>query len=132
MYRKNYKVKGEDVDDFMVMQDVAYHNYTSSLLNAFLLEKGYSKRKREMLKIDLQESIESLIFRKHLMFTQVFFVNLELLDVDYKEWKLTFRNRFFNANNELCVTANTKLYWFDNAQQEIIKPPKKIIDRLLN
>ncbi|SEK50614.1 hypothetical protein SAMN04487910_0681 [Aquimarina amphilecti] len=130
MFRRNFKVKGEDVDDYMVMQDTAYIEYTSSILFAFLFEKGYTSKKREHTHFNMQKSIGSLIQRKHLMFMQDFFINLELISIDTNKQKLNIRNRFFNSNNELCVTTNTYLYWMDSNQQEIIIPPKKIIDRL--
>ncbi|AXT55112.1 MULTISPECIES: hypothetical protein [unclassified Aquimarina] len=132
MFRRNFKVKGEDVDDYMVMQNSAYIAYTSSVLLAFLFDKGYTDKKRNKTKLNVQESIESLSQRKHLMFMQDFFINLELICIDNDSQKLAIRNRFFNANNELCATINSYLYWIDSVHQEIITPPKKIINRLFN
>ncbi|OEK07850.1 hypothetical protein A8C32_15320 [Flavivirga aquatica] len=114
MFRQKYKVQGEDVDDFMVMENTAYFNYSTSIFNIFLSEKGYSKRKRDALKIILQESKECFIRRKDLMFTQEFFVNLELFDIDNAKQKLNIRSRFFNANNELCAITIGELYWNDS------------------
>ncbi|WP_405206688.1 hypothetical protein [Aquimarina sp. LLG6339-5] len=132
MFRRNFKVKGEDVDDYMVMQNSAYIAYTSSVLLAFLFDKGYTDKKRNKTKFSVQESIESLTQRKHLMFMQDFFINVELICIDNDCQKLTIRNRFFNANNELCATINSYLYWIDGVHQEIITPPKKMISRLFN
>ena len=111
MFRKKFKVTGEDVDDFMVMENTAYHHYASSILNSFLFEKGYSKQKIELQNVELKASKESFSLQKHLMFTQEFFVNLELSGLDGSEQKLNIKNRFFNANNELCATMTAKLHW---------------------
>ncbi len=127
MFRRNYKVKGEDVDDYMVMQDFAYQAYISSILDTFLFEKGYSKRKLETLKIGLQKCGEELVHRKHLMFTQNFGINLEFLEVADDKQKMSIRGRFFNTQNELCAMAITHLYWFDYNHKEIVKPPKEVI-----
>ncbi len=126
MFRRTYKVKGEDVNDFMVMQDFAYHSYTSSILAAFLFEKGYSKHKLNALKIGLQKCDEELIYIKHLMFMQHFFLNLEFPDVTDNKQKINVRSRFFNVKNELCAMAITQLYWFDYDRCKIIEPPKNI------
>ncbi|WP_299217147.1 hypothetical protein [uncultured Aquimarina sp.] len=115
MFRRNFKVKGEDVDDFMVMQENAYQSYTSSILSAYLFEKGYAKQKRKTINFDLQEFLETKKIRKHLMFMQDFFINMELLSFDEKQQKLIVRNSFFNASNELCVTAKTSISWFEHA-----------------
>ncbi len=130
MFRRTYKVKGEDVDDFMIMQDFAYYSYASSILKSYLFEKGYSKHKLNTLKIDFQEFSQKIIYQKHLMFTQSFFVNLEFIGTNNNGQKINIRNRFFNTKNELCVTASTQLYWFDNSK-EVIAPPKPIIEHVL-
>ncbi|GAA4278609.1 hotdog family protein [Aquimarina mytili] len=105
IFQETYKVKGEDVDDFMVMQDHAYRTYIQSTLAAFLLQKGYSKEERNTFNMALQSCEEELKYRKNLMFTQHFFINLEPLDEISNKQKIKLKSRFFNANNELCVTA---------------------------
>ncbi|MBQ4819409.1 thioesterase family protein [Aquimarina sp. MMG016] len=130
IYRKTYKVKGEDVNDFMVMQNFAYHSYASSIFKSFLFEKGYSKRKLNASKIDIQEYHRTLTHRKPLMFMQDFFVNMEFVNnADNK--KISIKNRFFNTKNELCVTAITQLYWFDFNNQKVIAMPKDILECFL-
>ena len=54
MFQRNYKVKGADVNDFMVMQNAAYLNYSSKLLETFLFVKGFTKIKMNALKVGLQ------------------------------------------------------------------------------
>ncbi len=131
MFRRTYKVKGEDVDDFMIMQDFAYYSYASSILKSYLYEKGYSKHKLNTLKIDFQEFSQKIIYQKHLMFTQSFFVNLEFIGTNNNGQKVNIRNRFFNTKNELCVTASTQLSWFDFNSHETITTPKPIAEQFL-
>ncbi len=132
MFRRTYKVKGEDVDDFMVMHDVAYHGYTSSIFNTFLFQKGYSKHKLDALKTGLQKCNEELIYLKHLMFTQHFSVNLELSEINNTTGKINLRSRFFNSNNELCAMVNTDFYWLNNnSKKEILLPKKEYGDVLI-
>lgn len=109
MYRKKYRVTGEDVDDFMVMQDFAYNSYTLSLLKNFLAEKGYSKEARDQFADKLKNSSKQLKCLKNLMFTQDFFINMDFFDVVDNNEKIKIQNRFFNAQNELCatITINT-------------------------
>ena len=131
MFRKTYKVKGEDVNDFMVMQHFAYLSYASNVLHTFLFEKGYSRQKLNTLKIGLQESSEELIHYKHLMFGQAFFVDLELyLKAD--DGKISIKNSFFNQRNELCTVVHTKLSWFDYSEWEVTPAPKRIAKHFFN
>ncbi len=110
MFKREYKVKGDDVNDFMVMQDHAYCMYIQSTLMAFLTEKGYSKHEINSCKIGFKTCMRELTYRKHLMFTQHFFINLEPIDLIYNKQKIRVKSRFFNAQNELCVTAITQFY----------------------
>lgn len=130
MFSKKFKVKGEDVNDFMVMQDEAYHQYTSILLKSFLLEKGYDKHKKSFLTTTVKESIESLTFRKKLLFTQQFFVNLAPVITDNEKNTLYVKSNFFDINNTLCAITIAKLNWLDETSKQIITPPKKILNRL--
>ena len=63
MFIRTFKVKGEDVNDFMIMQNFAYLSYSSKLLEVYLLEKGYSQLKLNSLKIGWQKSNDRLINR---------------------------------------------------------------------
>ncbi|WP_282079111.1 hypothetical protein [Aquimarina algiphila] len=131
MFRKIYKVKGEDVNDFMVMQDIAYHRYASSILETFLFEIGYSKQKLNTLKIGLQKCQEELVHHKPLMFMQNFFLNLELLDSNNNEREISIRTRFFDTNNGLCAISFIKFNWYDHYNKKMIAPPKRMIKHLL-
>jgi len=104
MYRKKFRVTGQDVDDFMVMQDFAYDLYTHSLMQNFLIESGYSKQIRERLTNHFKNSNKQLTCLKNLMFTQDFFVHLDCFDIMENDSKITMQNRFFNTANELCAT----------------------------
>ncbi|GAA4271590.1 hypothetical protein U6A24_13470 [Aquimarina gracilis] len=131
MLRKTYKVKGEDVDDFMVMQDYAYQSYTSSMVDAFLFQKGYSKYKLNTQKIGLKKQFEKSVQLKNLMFTQHFFLNLELVNTDIEKQKMSFRSRFFNVENELCAMATLQLYWYNNSHEMIISTPRTVAQNFL-
>ncbi len=131
MFRKIYKVKGEDVNDYMVMQNTAYHKYTSSVFETFLFEIGYSKQKLSTLNIGVQICKEELVHHKRLMFMQNFFLYLELQNSDNNEREIHIRSRFFNVHNELCTISFTKFYWFDYYSQQITTTPKKMIKHFL-
>jgi len=131
MYRRTYQVKGEDVNDFMVMQNFAYLTYASRSLESFLFEKGYTKRKLGSLKMGLQERSGELIYQKHLMFTQIFSVNLEFSVITDNKGKMSVKHNFYNEKNELCAMVINELYWFDYSCGEIVAPPKKIMEPFL-
>lgn len=104
MYRKQYRVSGQDVDDFMVMKKIAYRSYTFSILKTFLIENGHCLTKLKQLKNNLEACNEQLTSQKDLMFTQDFSVNLDCFEFSEDQQKTTIKNRFFNAQNELCAT----------------------------
>ncbi len=131
MLRRTYKVKGGDVNDFMVMQDFAYQSYTSSIVDAFLFERGYSKQKLTEKKVGFRKYCEEFVHLKELMFTQHFLLNLELLNTDKDNKRMRFRSRFFNVKNELCAMAILQLYWFDYNNENIIAAPRKVVEHFL-
>ncbi|AXT61078.1 thioesterase [Aquimarina sp. AD10] len=128
MYRKTYKVLGNDVNDYMIMENHAYFSYASRLLDNFLFEKGYSKQKLISLAIGFQKCTEELLFQKHLMFTQRFFVNFECIEITDNRQKIRVKNSFFNEYNELCAIVITKLNWCDINNHKTITPPRKILE----
>ncbi|WP_025743451.1 thioesterase family protein [Aquimarina pacifica] len=131
IYRKAYKVTGDDVNDFMVMQRFAYLSYTSRAFENFLFSKGLSKQKMQRLQLGLQGVKEEIIYQKNLMFTQSFFVNLECFAPTSDTKKLAIKSRFFNIENQLCAIVHTDLYWYHHSKQAIIQPPKKIAKNFL-
>ncbi|MFY0603415.1 MAG: hypothetical protein JXQ93_05665 [Flavobacteriaceae bacterium] len=126
MFKRNYTVKGEDVNDFMVMQNFAYLKYTSKLIEIFLLDKGFSKHKLNELKIGWQKNNDQLQNKKKLMFTESFSAELvfhsKLTSNDYIQTIV----KFYNSKQELCSTLITELHWVDYNNWEIISPPHKI------
>lgn len=132
MFTRSYKVKGEDVNDFMIMQNFAYLTYSSKLLEVFLLEKGFSKLKLNSLKIGWQKNNDRLINKKRLMFTESFTVHLNFSNTNHKENKTTVHIDFYNAKSELCTTLMTELQWFDYDAWEVISPPHKIAQHFLH
>ncbi len=103
MFRINYKVTGEDVNDFMVMQNEAYFSYSISAIKNFLHEKGIPSQQLLDFKNKLINQ-KQLEFYKDLMFTQNFFIHVDTLEI--LDSKTTIKNRFFNSKNELCAAAS--------------------------
>lgn len=128
MFRRTYKVKGTDVNDFMIMQEFAYHSYASSILTSFLFEKGFSKSKLNSLKINFQRVPKKTISYTPLLFTQHFTVSLEFLSISEDKRKMQIQNRFFNNQNKLCATVCTEISCFQN-NSHIITAPKPIIEQ---
>jgi acyl-CoA thioesterase FadM len=119
-------VNGEDVNDFMVMQNTAYLNYSSKIVETFLFVNGYAKLKMNTLKVGLQKKNDQIKQYNQLLFTQTFSVELEFKNLGFCEQKMNISVHFFNQNKELCATVNREIYWFDYASWETIAPPKTI------
>lgn len=126
MFQRNYKVNGEDVNDFMVMQNAAYLNYSSKLLETFLFVKGFTNLKMNTLKVGLQKKSDKILQYKPLLFTQVFSVDLEFKNIVFSNQKMKVSIHFYNDKNELCATVVRELFWFDYTLWEAIAPPKII------
>lgn len=120
MFKKTYKVKGEDVNDYMIMQDYAYNSYIILSIQSLLFENGYTKQRLCSLKKGTYSYTKNTIDRKHLMFTQSFSINQEFLDIDNYQQKVKIRSRFFNTNNELCLIVVSEFYWFDSTNKKMI------------
>ena len=126
MFQRNYKVKGADVNDFMVMQNAAYLNYSSKLLETFLFVKGFTKIKMNALKVGLQKKNDQILQYKPLLFTQNFSVDLEFKSLAFSNQKMNVSIHFYNDKKELCTTITRELFWFDYTSWETIAPPKTI------
>jgi acyl-CoA thioesterase FadM len=126
MFQRLYKVEGEDVNDFMVMQNIAYLKYSSKLMETFLFNKGFTKLKMNSLKVGLQKSNDQIIQKKHLMFTQGFTVQLEFVKLNFESNKMNVKIHFFNNKEEICATVVRDLSWFDYDTWKTISPPKII------
>lgn len=124
MIRKNYVVKGEDVDDYMAMENEAYLSYSLRLLYHFLFEKGYSREKLNTLKLGLKEGNHALTSYKNLMFTEQFSVEMYYF---YTNEKLNIKSSFFNAKNELCTDLTLEVNCFDYNLGEVIAVPQQIM-----
>ncbi|MDT7832939.1 hypothetical protein RQM59_11145 [Flavobacteriaceae bacterium S356] len=132
MFKRNYTVKGEDVNDFMVMQNFAYLKYTSKLIELFLLEKGFSKPKLNDLKIGWQKNNDQLKNSKKLMFMESFSAVLEFDTSAISGNRTHTIVRFFNEKKEVCSTVVTELHWVNYNNWEIIHPPKGIMKYFSN
>jgi|GEM_PF-1073845 len=124
MICKNYVVTGEDVNDFMVMENTAYVSYTVRLLYHYLFHNGFSKEKLNILNLDLHEGNHELIWYKDLMFTEDFFVELKYCYIDDK---INIKSCFFNLKNECCAEVTKEIKWFDPIRKEIITTPEQIL-----
>jgi len=127
MFTRSFRVKGDDVNDFMVMENSAFLKYSSKIVEVFLLENGFSKLKLNSLKIGWQKSNDRLINQKRLMFTESFSVQLNISSTtNFEKIKTIIIVDFYNTRNELSATLITELCWFDYTTWETISTPKKI------
>ena len=126
MFQRNFKVNGEDVNDFMVMQNFAYLKYSSKILEVFLLEKGFSKLKLNAMEITWQKSNEKLIKKSNLMFMQNFTVNLHFDYNQNNDAETKIYILFYNSENTLIAEIQTTINFIDCNSWEFIKMPKQI------
>ncbi len=126
MFQRIYTVKGNDVNDFMVMQNAAYLHYASLIFDVFLLEKGFSKDKMNKQKVGLDKKKDQLFLNKHLMFTKEFTIKLEFLDLLFTNQKMNIAVHFYNEKQELCATVQRELFWFCYDSWQSVCPPKTI------
>ena len=124
MICKNYVVTGEDVNDYMVMENASYVSYTVRLLYQFLFHNGFSKERLNTLHLVLQEGNHVLICHKDLMFTETFFVEMTHCRINDK---INIKSCFFNSKNECCAEVTKEIQWFDSLRGEVIGAPKQIL-----
>ncbi|KAF2516644.1 hypothetical protein [Flavobacterium foetidum] len=124
MIYKNYVVTGEDVNDYMVMENAAYASYTLRLLYHFLFYNGFSKERLNYMHLSLQEGNHELVSHKDLMFTEHFLVELKHCTIDDK---INLKSYFFNSKNECCAEVTKEVKWFDPISKEVIKTPQLIL-----
>ena len=126
MFQRTYKVNGVDVNDFMVMQNAAYLNYATKIVETFLFVNGFTKLKMNTLKVGLQKKNDIVKQYKPLLFTQSFSVELEFKRLDSSEQKMSISINFYNDKEDLCTTVKREIYWFDYSSWTALKPPKTI------
>lgn len=126
MFQRTYRVKGEDVNDFMVMQNAAFLNYSSKILETFLYVNGFTKIKLNNLQVGLQKKNDQIIQHKRLLFTEAFSVNLACESIVFSNYKMKVSIHFYNDKKELCTTITRELFWFDYTAWTTICPPKSI------
>ena len=131
MFQRNYKVEGNDVNDYMVMQNTAYLKYSAKIVETFLFVKGYPKLKMNTLKVGLEKKNDEILQYKQLFFTQAFSVELVFKNILFTNQKMTVTIHFYNQEKELCATITRELYWFDYTSWQIISPPKSIANCFL-
>ncbi|WDF66100.1 hypothetical protein [Flavobacterium sp. KACC 22763] len=127
MICRNYIVTGEDVNDYMVMEDAAYISYALRLLYHFLFNNGFSKEKLNSMHLGLQEGNHELICHKALMFTQSFSVEMKYCHIGDT---INFKSCFSNSNNECCAEVIKEVKWFDPISREVVKTPKQVLSHL--
>ncbi|MEE9407951.1 MAG: thioesterase family protein [Polaribacter sp.] len=126
MFQRIYKVNGEDVNDFMVMQNAAYLSYSSKLVETFLFVNGFTKLKMNTLKVGIQKNNDQIIQHQQLFFTQDFSVKLEFKNIGFCAQKMNIAIHFYNEKQELCATVVREIYWFDYSSWQTVSPPKSI------
>nr|WP_294786194.1 hypothetical protein [uncultured Flavobacterium sp.] len=124
MICKNYTVTGEDVNDFMVMENTAYISYTLRLLYHFLFTSGFSKEKLNALHLGFQEQKTMLVLHKDLMFTESFTVKIKYCRIDDT---INIESSFYNSKEECCAEVTNEIKWFDTMRNEIIVTPSHIL-----
>ncbi|WP_288955895.1 thioesterase family protein [uncultured Polaribacter sp.] len=126
MFQRTYTVKGEDVNDFMVMENAAYLKYTSKLVETFLFVNHFTKLKMNSLKVGLQKKNDQIQQYKYLMFTQPFLVELNCKELGLCDQKMKVEISFYNQQKELCALVTRELFWFDYTKWETVIAPKTI------
>lgn len=128
MFTRQYKVKGDDVNDFMVMQNAAYLKYGSKLLETFLFVNGFTNLKRNTLKVGIENRNDNLLQFKPLFFTNSFLMTISFKNVAYLSNKMEVEINFFNSKDELTATLHREILWFDYENFKPLTPPKKILN----
>ena len=126
MFVRNYKVKGEDVNDFMVMQNFAYVSYSSKIIEAYLLENGFSQMKLNTLQIGWQKNNDHLRNKKQLMFAKKFSVRLNFERSSESQQTIACID-FYNEKEELAATLTTELQWMNYTNWECMTTPKNML-----
>ncbi|WP_366511963.1 thioesterase family protein [Maribacter sp.] len=113
MYSEVYKVNGQDdIDDYMVMANSTYLKYSD-----LIRTKYFSNNIKNLLKIKEQSSIsfiivEQFVYKKiDLFFTNLFTVDIQILNLDLNNYQITTKHDFFNKNKQLCATTKCNLIW---------------------
>lgn len=126
MFTRNYSVKGEDVNDFMVMQNNAYLKYTTKLVDTFLHTNRFTKLKMNNLKVGLQNNNDRLQQYKPLLFTEAFSVALHCKLLCNSSKKMNIEIYFYNKKEELCALVSREISWFNYENWQVETPPKTI------
>jgi len=128
MFYKQYKVKGEDVNDFMVMENCSYLYYSDDIKKAFLSESGMAQKELIKKGIKLLDKKTEITYRNHLMFTQEFKVYYKISFVNSDYSKMVSTHYFYNANKILCTTIHSEVVWFDFVNEKEIMPPNRFLE----
>ena len=126
MFTRNYTVKGEDVNDFMVMQNKAYLKYTSKIMDTFLHVNHFTKLKMNTLQIGLQNNNDEITQYKPLLFTNSFSVALDCKSLCDSSSKMQVTVYFYDNNEEMCGLVSREISWFNYKTWQVEHPPKVI------
>lgn len=113
MYKKSFKVNGQDdIDDFMLMVDATYYKYSEITRKDFFV-KNYNKTLKIKSLDDVKINVVHQSFKKikNLYFTDLFTVDTKIIEIDYRCSSITIKNNFLNQKNELCATMICNLKW---------------------
>ena len=127
MFQRKYQVKGEDVNDVMIMQNHAYVKYSAKIFETFLLNSGYSLQKLQQLNIFWQKENEQLFKLENLFFTQFFYVNLNFNSINSSGNNLELVISFYNEKFIKHAHIVTTIGWYDLFSLKKINTPKRLV-----
>ena len=127
MFQRKYTVKGEDVNDFMIMQNAAMLGYTTKLLDTFLFINGLTKEKLGKLNVGLEKRNDVIRTSKPLGFTQPFTLVFAYNDLVVNHKAIFVKMHFLNENQEVCAEVTRELFWFDYKNWTEVKMPDKLL-----
>lgn len=126
MIKRNYKVKGDDVNDFMVMQNCAFLHYSSKMITLFLSELGISTSYLNSNAIGWLKENDQILNYKKLMFSQEFSVCLQLQS-GIKKTCMHLTVEFYNSEMDLAAKVASDLSWIDYKTWSLTSPPNKLL-----
>lgn len=131
MCKIEYRVSGDDVNDFMVMETYAYYAYSLRHIYNFMNELGYSRLKLNKLKICLNEQRSHIEIFKPLMFGNEFIIELRVRRLNYNLGYFEITCSYFNSRYQRCaiVKSQCKIQRMDRNEMDN-GVSRKIIDQI--
>ncbi|WP_296385352.1 hypothetical protein [Winogradskyella sp.] len=114
MYYKSFKVNGqEDIDDFLLMVDETYYKYSELTRKDFFAQNSTKIFKTNILdRLEFEVVDQSLKKSKNLFFTNLFTVDVQILDTNHESSVLKIKHKFSNQKGELCAIIICNIHWY--------------------